>query len=75
MQTSSKPVQITVLHHYINDSLTAIISEAEIKIGTVNRLVTLRVAHRFTVNEERKIVEQENHFDPRDVTNPGWQNA
>jgi hypothetical protein len=64
-----------VVRAYINDALTAIITEAEIKISAVNPPVTLRVADRFTVNQEGKIVEQENHFDPRDVTNPGWQNA
>jgi hypothetical protein len=37
--------------------------------------VMLRVADRFTVNCAGKIIEQENHFDPRDVTNPGWQNG
>jgi hypothetical protein len=25
------------------------------------------------VNEEGKIIEQENFFDPRDVTQPGWR--
>jgi len=55
--------------------MTAIVTEAEIRIGIVNPPVTLRVADRFTVNDEGRIVEQENHFDPRDVTNPGWQNA
>ena len=25
------------------------------------------------VNEEGKITEQENFFDPRDITNPGWR--
>jgi hypothetical protein len=39
----------------------------------VNEALTGVVADRFTVNEAGKIVEQENHFDPRDVTNPGWQ--
>ncbi len=75
LEPALENVQITVLDHYINDSMTAIVTEAEIKIGAVNPPVTLRVADRFTVNEEGKIVEQENHFDPRDVTNPGWQNA
>ncbi|MFN2516448.1 MAG: nuclear transport factor 2 family protein [Pyrinomonadaceae bacterium] len=75
LEPALEKVQITVLDHYINDSLTAVITEAEIKINAVNPPVTLRVADRFTVNEEGKIVEQENHFDPRDVTNPGWQNA
>jgi hypothetical protein len=62
---------VKVIEHYINDQLTAIITEAE--IDTVNPRATLRVADRFTVNAAGKIIEQENHFDPRDVTNPGWQ--
>src|SRR5262245_2930081 len=59
-----------VLDHYINEKMTAICTEA--LITTVNPPVTLRVADRFTVSAEGKISEQENHFDPRDVTNPGW---
>jgi hypothetical protein len=66
-------VQIQVLDHYVNDSLTSIVAEAEITITIVDPPVTLRVADRFTVNAAGRIVEQENHFDPRDVTHPGWQ--
>jgi hypothetical protein len=66
-------IKIKVLDHYLNDSLTAIITEAEIIIHALPSPVTLRVADRFTVNEQGKIIEQENHFDPRDVTQPGWQ--
>ena len=66
-------VQIRVLDHYLNESLMGIVAEAEITITVVDPPVTLRVADRFTVNEDGRIVEQENHFDPRDVTNPGWQ--
>ena len=62
-----------VLDHYINEKMTAICTEA--LIATVNPPVTLRVADRFTVSAEGKISEQENHFDPRDVTNPGWQKS
>jgi hypothetical protein len=65
--------EVKVIEHYINDQLTAIITEAE--IHTVNPRATLRVADRFTVNAAGKIIEQENHFDPRDVTNPGWQHG
>jgi SnoaL-like domain len=65
--------EVNIIEHYINDELTAIITEAE--IHTVNPRATLRVADRFTVNNVGKIIEQENHFDPRDVTNPGWQNG
>jgi hypothetical protein len=64
--------EVTVIEHYFNEQLTAVISEAE--IHTVNPVAVLRVADRFTVNNAGQIIEQENHFDPRDVTNPGWQN-
>ena len=63
--------EVQVIDHYINENMTAICTEALISI--VNPPATLRVADRFTVNAEGKIIEQENHFDPRDVTNPGWQ--
>jgi len=63
---------VQVLDHYINEGLTAICTEA--LITTVSPPATLRIADRFTVNAAGKIIEQENHFDPRDVTNPGWQN-
>ena len=67
------PWERYTFEHYVNEQMTAIITEAE--IHTVNPKATLRVADRFTVNAEGKIIEQENHFDPRDVTNPGWQNG
>lgn len=62
---------VRVLEHYINEPMSAIITEAE--IHTINPPATLRVADRFTVNTAGQIIEQENHFDPRDVTDPGWQ--
>lgn len=57
---------------YMNESLTAVVGEAEIEVRT-DPPVRLRVADRFTVDDDGKIVEQVNHFDPRDLTNPGWQ--
>ena len=68
-------VEINVLEHYLNESLTAICTEAVITINVAAPPAALRVADRFTVNAAGKITEQENHFDPRDVTNPGWQNS
>ncbi len=68
-------VEITILDYYLNESLTAICAEALITINVVAPPATLRVADRFTMNPEGKVTEQENHFDPRDVTNPGWQNG
>ncbi len=64
---------VRVIDHYYNDDLTAICVEAE--VGIVGVAQPLRVADRFTVDTAGQIVEQENHFDPRDVTNPGWQNG
>jgi hypothetical protein len=60
-----------VIEHYYNADLTAVVTEAD--IHTINPSATLRVADRFTVDAAGKIVQQENHFDPRDVTNPGWR--
>jgi hypothetical protein len=62
---------VRVLDYYTNDALTGICAAAEISVG--DPPVVLRVADRFAVNAAGQIVEQENHFDPRDVTNPGWQ--
>jgi hypothetical protein len=75
LEPALEGVEITVLDHYINESMTAVCAEALITINVVSPPATLRVADRFTINAEGKITEQENHFDPRDVTNPGWQNA
>ncbi len=60
--------QVTVYDFYYNDALTGVVTEAEVEI--TNPKARLRVADRFTVNSAGKIVEQVNHFDPRDVTNP-----
>ena len=68
-------VEITILDYYLNESLTAICAEALITLNVMSPSVILRVADRFTVNAEGHITEQENHFDPRDVTNPGWQTS
>ncbi len=73
MAPALEGVHIRVLDHYVNAALTSIIAEAEIRITRVTPPATLRAADRFTVNAAGRIVEQENHFDPRDVTNPGWQ--
>lgn len=59
-------VTINVLGHYFHENLTGIITEAEITL--LNPSVTLRVADRFSINKDGKITEQENHFDPREVT-------
>ena len=59
---------------YFDDELTGAVATAEVEV-LMDPPVQLRVADRFTVNDEGLIVEQENHSDPRDVTNPGWQDV
>ena len=73
LEPALEGIEIKVREHYINESMTGIVTEAEIEVTIVHPPITLRVADRFTVNEEGQILEQENHFDPRDVTHPGWQ--
>jgi SnoaL-like domain len=63
--------EVKLLDIYYNETLTGVVGEAEIEV--TNPKARLRVADRFTVNAAGRIVEQVNHFDPRDVTNPGWQ--
>ncbi|MBL8172386.1 MAG: nuclear transport factor 2 family protein [Acidobacteria bacterium] len=75
LEPALEGVEIVVLDYYFNESLTAVCAEATITLNVMSPPVTLRVADRFTVTVEGKIIEQENHFDPRDVTNPGWQNG
>lgn len=75
LEPALEGVEITIEDYYLNEALTAICAEALITLNVVSPPVTLRVADRFTVNAAGKITEQENHFDPRDITNPGWQNG
>lgn len=61
-------------HIYVNDAGDAAVAEAEIEILT-DPPVRLRVADRFRVDDDGRIVDQVNYFDPRDVTNPGWRTS
>lgn len=63
--------EVEVLETYVNHDLTAV--AVEFLCGITNPRCTLRIVDRFTINAEGEIVEQENFFDPRDVTNPGWR--
>jgi len=65
--------EVEVLDTFVNQDLSAV--TVEFPCGIINPPCTLRVIDRLTVNDEGKIVEQEHFFDPRDVTNPGWQEA
>ena len=56
----------------ISRSTGPALSKTHVKSTTINAVAVLRVADRFTVSDAGRVVEQENHFDPRDLTNPGW---
>jgi hypothetical protein len=63
--------QVQVIDIYVNQDLTAVTVEFHCEI--VAPACMLRIIDRFAVDEEGRITEQENFFDPRDVTNPGWR--
>lgn len=53
--------QIKIIDHYYNETLTEVFTKVEIYIAVMG--ATLRAADRFVINNEGKIIEQENHFD------------
>jgi hypothetical protein len=61
---------VEVIDSFINTQENAVAVEFRVEI--LNPSCTLRVVDRFVLNESGKIVEQENFFDPRHVTHPGW---
>lgn len=54
-------IQVNIIDHYYDDSLSGLITKADITIAALG--LTLRTADRFIVNDKGEIVEQENHFD------------
>ena len=64
---------VNLIDTYVNEELTAVTAEFSCEIRSMS--CTLRIIDRFSVNESGKITSQENFFDPRDVTNPGWKNS
>ncbi len=60
-----------LLDTYTNKDLSG--ATAEFYCHISNPKCTLRIVDRFVVDDEGKIIKQENFFDPRDITNPGWR--
>jgi len=54
-------IQIKIIDHYYNDSLSGLAIKADISIAALG--ATLRTVDLFIINDEGKITEQENHFD------------
>jgi len=63
--------EVEVIDSFVNSDLSAV--TVEFLCNIINPSCTLRIVDRFKVNNEGEITEQENFFDPRDVTNPGWR--
>jgi hypothetical protein len=61
--------KVKFIDSFVNEDCTAVTVEFHCEI--LDPSCTLRVIDRLIINEEGKIIEQENFFDPRDVTNPG----
>lgn len=65
--------QAAVIDTYVNQDLTAV--TVEFHLAIIAPACTLRVIDRFIVDDEGQITAQENFFDPRDVTHPGWRDG
>lgn len=61
LEPALEGVVINIVDHYYNESLTELVTKADITIAAMG--ATLRAADRFIISEEGKITEQENHFD------------
>ena len=62
---------VEVIDTFVNRAETAV--AVEFLCHLREPACTLRIIDRFKVDAAGLIVEQENFFDPRDVTHPGWQ--
>lgn len=54
-------VEIKIVDHYYNEALTEVMTKVEFTIPALG--ATLRGADQFVINNEGKIIKQENHFD------------
>jgi hypothetical protein len=63
---------VQVVDSYVNQDLSGVCVEFHCQI-LVNPPVELRLVDRFEVNADGEITAQENFFDPRDLTHPGWR--
>jgi len=61
LEPALEGVTIKIIDHYCNDSMTGIVTKAEITLAGPG--ITLSTADLFIINEEGKVTSQENHFD------------
>ncbi len=60
-----------LIETYVNEDLSAV--TVELRCNIKAPACTLRIIDRFRINNEGLITSQENFFDPRDITSPGWR--
>ncbi|MBX2820767.1 MAG: nuclear transport factor 2 family protein [Rhodothermaceae bacterium] len=63
--------EVEVVDSYVNEALSAVTVEFYCTLS--HPACTLRIVDRFIVNEDGEITGQENFFDPRDISHPGWR--
>jgi hypothetical protein len=63
--------EVRMIDSFVNSDQTAVTIEFHCDI--IQPACTLRIIDKFVVNDEGMIIAQENFFDPRDVTDPGWK--
>lgn len=62
---------VRIIDSFVNSDQTAVTIEFHCDI--IQPACTLRIMDKFVVDDEGMIIAQENFFDPRDVTHPGWK--
>jgi len=62
---------VEVIETFVNNGNTS--AAVEFYCHIIQPACTLRIIDRFNINSDGKITQQENFFDPRDITNPGWR--
>ncbi len=64
---------VTFLDAYTNAQGSAVC--AEFYCDLAQPQIRLRIMDKFEIDEHGLITAQENFFDPRDLTHPGWQSS
>jgi hypothetical protein len=62
---------VELIDSFVNKDETVVTVEFHCHI--IQPACTLRIIDRLRINEGGEITDQENIFDPRDITNPGWK--
>ncbi len=61
---------VELIDSFVNEDQSGVTVEFHCHIAQPS--CTLRIIDRFEVDNDGKITSQENFFDPRNITNPGW---